>query len=176
MTNVRVAVRNATTQQWWNGTAWQATIVQFEASLTAPGTPSTGWSYSWAPPGAGSYALQVTAVDAAGKVDASKPFVPFSYAPASPDAARAERYGLVADEQPGPVASPITFTGNATDDLSVASVRVGIRNNTTLQWWNGAASQTTATTVNATLASPGARRPPRATSGHHPRPAPTRCR
>ena len=60
VTNVRVAIRNASTQQWWNGTAWQATIVQFEATLTAPGTPSTGWSYAWAPPAAGSYAVQVT--------------------------------------------------------------------------------------------------------------------
>ena len=156
VTNVRVAIRNASTQQWWNGTAWQATIVQFEATLTAPNTPSTAWSYSWAPPGAGSYAVQVTAVDAAAKVDASKPFVPFSYAPPSSDTAAPN--GTVTSPTSNQVlsASPITFSGNATDDLSVASVRLGIQNRTTLQWWNGTAFQTTATTVNATLASPGA--------------------
>jgi hypothetical protein len=156
VTNVRVAIRNATTQQWWNGTAWQATIVQFEASLTAPGTPSTGWSYAWAPPGAGSYAIQVTAVDAAAKVDPSKPFVPFSYTPGNPDTAAPN--GTVSAPTNGQVltSSPITFSGNATDDRSVTNVRVAIRNVTTSQWWNGSAWQTAIFQHESTLTSPGA--------------------
>ena len=81
VTNVRVAIRNVTTMQWWNGTAWQAAIVNFEATLTAPGTTSTGWSLTWSnPPAAGNYAIQVTAVDGTGKVDATKPWVPFRMA------------------------------------------------------------------------------------------------
>ena len=64
-------------------------------------------------------------MDAAAKVDASKPFVPFTYAPASPDTANPN--GTVTSPTNDQVlsASPITFSGNATDDRSVASVRVG---------------------------------------------------
>ena len=77
VTNVRVAIRNVTTLQWWNGTGWGTTFVNLEATLTAPGTVSTAWSFTWNPPATGSYALQVTAVDGTGKVDATKPWVPF---------------------------------------------------------------------------------------------------
>ena len=37
--------------------------------------------------------------------------------------------------------APISFSGNATDDLSVTNVRVAIRNASTQQWWNGTAWQ-----------------------------------
>jgi Bacterial Ig domain len=50
--------------------------------------------------------------------------------------------------------SPVTITGNATDNVGVASVRVSIRNNTTLQWWNGS-SWGPFTYVLATLSAPG---------------------
>ena len=81
VTNVRVAIRNVTTMQWWNGTGWGTTFVNFEATLTAPGTTSTAWSLAWTvPTGTTNYAIQVTAVDGAGKVDATKPWVPFRVA------------------------------------------------------------------------------------------------
>jgi hypothetical protein len=34
--------------------------------------------------------------------------------------------------------APVAISGTASDDAGVASVRVAIRNNATLQWWNGA--------------------------------------
>ena len=143
VTNVRVAIRNVTTSQWWNGSAWQTAIFQHEAILTAPGTTSTAWSLRGCRRGAGSYAIQVTAVDGVGKVDATKPWVPFSYASPSRRRGRAERHRDVADPESGGAARPRTFTGNATDDVSVTNVRVAIRNVTTTQWWNGTSWGTT---------------------------------
>ncbi|HEY6565953.1 MAG TPA: Ig-like domain-containing protein [Actinomycetota bacterium] len=35
------------------------------------------------------------------------------------------------------VASPVQFTGSATDDVGVTQVEIAIRNNATLQWWTG---------------------------------------
>ena len=129
VTNVRVAIRDVADQQWWNGTAWQATPVQFEATLTAPGTTSTAWSYAWTPPAAGTYAVQVTAVDAAGKVDPSKPYVQFSYSAGVADTANPN--GLVSSpEQPTGASprSPITSPAPPPTTSAVTNVRVALRN------------------------------------------------
>ena len=47
------------------------------ASVTSPGTTSTGWIYAWAPPGTGSFAIQARATDGAGNVDPTRPSVAF---------------------------------------------------------------------------------------------------
>ncbi len=77
---VRVAIQDRVSKQWYrsNGT-WGAFQHQL-ATLAASGAMSTGWTYSWAPPpgGSGLYAVQVAAADAAGNVDATKPWVSFS--------------------------------------------------------------------------------------------------
>ena len=53
------------------------------------------------------------------------------------------------------VSAPVTITGTAADDTGVASVKLGIRQNSTNLWWNGTAWTTTAAKVNAVLANPG---------------------
>ena len=82
VSNVNIAIKNRTTGQWWSGSGWQATFKWFAvATLGTPGGTSTGWQYSWNPPaGAGSYALQVRADDAAGNIDPTQPFVNFTVA------------------------------------------------------------------------------------------------
>jgi hypothetical protein len=154
--SVRVGIRNNTTLQWWNCTGWQTGATTQNAALTAPGTMSTAWSLSWAPPAAGPYALQVTAVDGAGKVDATKPWVPFSYSPASSDQAPPNATVTSPTNNQSFPLGPRTFTGNATDDVSVTNVRVAIRNVTTQQWWNGTGWGTTFVNLEATLTAPGA--------------------
>ena len=66
---VRIAIQNTATLQWWNGTSstWGA-FAQNQAVVAAPGSTSTTWSYSFAPPAAGRYGYQVTAVDSTGNV------------------------------------------------------------------------------------------------------------
>ena len=82
VTKVDIAIKNRTTGQWWSGTTWQATFKWFAvATLGTPGGTSTSWQYTWNPPtGAGSYALQVRADDAAGNIDPTQPFVNFTVA------------------------------------------------------------------------------------------------
>jgi DNA-binding beta-propeller fold protein YncE len=82
VTKVNLAIKNRTTGQWWSGTTWQASFKWFAvATLLSPGGTSTGWQYAWSPPvGAGSYALQVRADDAAGNFDTTQPFVNFTVA------------------------------------------------------------------------------------------------
>jgi hypothetical protein len=48
----------------------------------------------------------------------------------------------------------VTFSGTATDNVSVASAQVAIRNSATGQWWNGA-GWGSFTWLNTSLATPG---------------------
>jgi hypothetical protein len=65
---VRVAIRDRATLQWWTGSGWGA-YTALPATLTAPGSPSTGWRLSWTPPQQGSWFIQARAVDTLGAVD-----------------------------------------------------------------------------------------------------------
>jgi hypothetical protein len=81
VTSVQVAIRNRTTLQWWNGTGWGSAFIWLNgASLGTPGGASTTWSYAWTPPGAALYAVTARAFDAAGNVDATRPWVNFQVA------------------------------------------------------------------------------------------------
>jgi hypothetical protein len=155
VSRVRVGIRNTATAQWWNGTGWQSAFVTQDATLTAAGTTSTGWSLSWAPPAAGSFAIQVIAVDGADKTDPTKPWVTFSYAPAVSDQTPPNATVSVPVRNAAYPLGPITFSGNATDDVSVTNVRVAIRNTATAQWWNGSGWGTAFVNLEATLTAPG---------------------
>jgi DNA-binding beta-propeller fold protein YncE len=154
VTNVRVAIRRTSDQLWWNGSTWQASAVNFEATLTAPGTTTTAWSYAWTPPAADSYAVQVSAVDGAGNVDESKPYVRFSYTDGVADSANPN--GLVSKPSNDEVFSsaPIDIDGTATDDVGVTNVRVELRNVASGLYWNGTAWQAISVPLEATLATP----------------------
>ena len=65
VTQVEVAIRNNATMQWWTGSGWGAFRYNV-ATVTSPGSPSTTWSYQFAPPAGGFYGYQVRARDAAG--------------------------------------------------------------------------------------------------------------
>ena len=75
--SVQVAIRNRTTLQWLqpNGT-WGATFRWLDgATLSNPNGQSTGWTYNWLTPPAGSgiYLIQVRARDAALNVESDPP-------------------------------------------------------------------------------------------------------
>lgn len=80
VTRVRIAVRNAATQLWLqaNGT-FASTFAQFDATLSAPGTSSTGWTWVRSLP-AGSYYVQSKATDASGRNETVTPWVAFTIA------------------------------------------------------------------------------------------------
>ncbi|HEY3238998.1 MAG TPA: NHL repeat-containing protein, partial [Acidimicrobiia bacterium] len=79
--SVKVAVKNQDTGLWWrpNGT-WGA-FVQHDAILSASGSATTGWTFTWPGAPTGRYALQVFTQDGTGKTDPTKPWVPFRTAP-----------------------------------------------------------------------------------------------
>ena len=82
--SVQVAIRNRTTLQWLqpNGT-WGATFRWLDgATLSNPNGQSTGWTYNWLTPPAGSgiYLIQVRARDAALNSNPTRPSVNFSIA------------------------------------------------------------------------------------------------
>ena len=80
---VRIGIRDRTTGLWLRGNGTWGAFQNQQAVLGTPGGTSTGWTYSFTPPtgGSGNYALQVAAVDAAGNVDPTKPWVPFQLNP-----------------------------------------------------------------------------------------------
>lgn len=152
---VRVRIRNTADQQWWNGTDWQVDPVDYLATLDAPGTTTTGWTHEWAPPMEGTFAIQVAATDTGGNTDQSKPYVRFVYSTTldttAPD-------GTVSSPSNGQTvsASPVLLSGSATDDVGVAGVRIAIRDNGTMLWWNGSGWQSGYTTLLAGLDDAGA--------------------
>ena len=140
------------------GTAprWAATRTTFDATLDQPGAdrrpdgPTTG-----TPPADGSYAVQVSAVDGAGNVDQSKPYLRFSYATGPVDTVAPN--GTLITPPPGAVRAvePLTFSGSATDDVGVSEVRIAIRDTGNERWWNGTGWQAAFATSPATLSDLG---------------------
>jgi hypothetical protein len=64
-TAVRIAIQDTVSKQWWTGSGW-GSYTNVPTVLAVPGSASTTWSYTFAPPAPGRYGYQVTAVDAAG--------------------------------------------------------------------------------------------------------------
>ncbi|MNC86540.1 hypothetical protein D3C83_22120 [compost metagenome] len=76
--SVSVAIKNGTTNLWLRTDGTWGLFQWLPASLTTPGGTSSAWTFPWAPPGTGSFTLQVKATDAAGNIDPTKPSVPFT--------------------------------------------------------------------------------------------------
>ncbi|MET0524343.1 MAG: Ig-like domain-containing protein, partial [Nocardioides sp.] len=68
-TAVRIGIQDTVSKLWWTGSGWGA-FTNVPTVLAVPGSASTTWSYTFAPPASGKYGYQVTAVDAAGNVSA----------------------------------------------------------------------------------------------------------
>ncbi len=153
---VRIAVKNRVTGLWLqaDGT-WTTTASAFRlADLANPGAASTAWSLTLALP-VGDYGFSAKAVDTAGLMDATVPWNQFQMRSGDTVAANGTLTSPTANQTIPQ--GPITLTGQATDDVALGTVKVGIQNATTKQWLKADGTfQTAYTTVNATLASPGA--------------------
>jgi tripartite motif-containing protein 71 len=149
---VQVAIRDVGSGQWWTGSAWGSGQQWLAATVFSPGASTTGWSFTWPAPGIGSYELHARAVDAASNVDSSPAMAPFSVAP-SDTSAPTTTLSTPTNGQSF-LLGPISISGSASDDVGVTQVRVSIRNNATLQWWNGSTWGAFAY-VPATLLTPG---------------------
>lgn len=154
VSRAQVAVRNTSTGQWRqpNG-SWGSQFAWLTATLAAPGSTSTTWSYSYAAT-AGSYTAGLRVTDSSGSVDGSLPWVSFRVA-ATTDAAPDTRIASPAQAQ---VVAPgtVTLAGAATDDRAVSSVEVAVRDGSG-RWLRSDGTWTTTTTwlSGATLSAPG---------------------
>jgi len=159
VSRVEMAIKNRTTNKYWNGSSWVSgwTWITPGATLASPGATSTSWSYTWTPPGTGPYAVSVRAVDAAGNIDATRPYYNFTVASTSDTTAPDATMTAPANNATLP-AGTITATGSATDNTGVAAVDVMIKDRTTNKYWNGSSwvSGFRWLSAAATLTSPGA--------------------
>ena len=153
VSSVRLAIyRNVAGGQYWNGSGWQSTSVLVSAGLTALRSTDTNWVYTFAAPPGGVFYLSVFAIDGASNVGTS-PWQTFSITDSSPPTVSLTSPTL----NQAFATRPVTITGTAADNVEVGSVQVAIyRPGGAGQFWNGAAWQTTYTTVAATLSAPGA--------------------
>lgn len=155
---VRVSVQNRQTGAWWQPDgSWGGAFAAVDAPLTQPGGPSTAWSLNWVPPGPGDYGMQAAALDRAGNVDASVPYVPFTVYDGVADTHAPET--SVSSPTVGQYVptQPVTIAGTATDGQSVASVAVAVQDRVSKKWWQlGGGWADGFQSFSASLAAPGA--------------------
>lgn len=156
---VQVAVRDTSTGLYWN--PHNASWVTWKYWSLTPwwgAAPSQSVSYEWAFKGVtrgASYAIDVRAMDTSGNYSWLKS-ASVSVLSGTPDVAPPD--ATLTSPAPNAVlpGGPVTFTGTATDDVSVASVRIGVRDRTTGLWWQPGGGWGAFAWLTATTASPGA--------------------
>jgi hypothetical protein len=173
--NVEVAVQDFKTGLWWDATdaSWEATKTFGIASYTATNAPATSvnWKFIFAGTAKqGQYLAEVRSLDQNGNVSqsvirsfamtgATAPPVP---PPPTTDTTRPDGRLLFPAPPPQPAANlplgTVHFTGDASDNVGVTSVKVALKRNSDGRWWTGTGSTgfgTTYTTFDATLGTPG---------------------
>jgi hypothetical protein len=79
VTEVRIGVRNRDNNLWLQGDgSWGTAYAYRLATVDSPGATSTGWTINVNLPAAGNYAFDARARDAAGNLDGSAAWRPFS--------------------------------------------------------------------------------------------------
>lgn len=134
---VRVAITNSSGLSW-TGSAWSAGAT-VEATLATPNAIATDWSYTFNPPLAGLYTVTATARDSTGADLTPTEPVSFEVTGSVPDTVAPDATVTAPTNNQVMALSGATFTGNATDNVGVAKVKVAIRNRTTLRYWTGTA-------------------------------------
>lgn len=154
---VTLNIKDTVNNVWWQpGGGWGPSAGALPATLANPGGTATAWSYSWTPPVAGSYAVQLRTDDAAGNTDATRPWITFTVASVLDTVKPTLAVTVPAPPATVP-AGNVLFSGSAADDIAVAKVEVAVRDTVTglylkpnNTWGSGFNWLTT------TLASPGA--------------------
>ncbi len=71
VTQVRVAIRNSDTRQWWHANGTWGELQWQPASLARPGRTTTAWSWRWPGGSPGTFVLHAQGRDGNGAVDAT---------------------------------------------------------------------------------------------------------
>ncbi|MFN7160733.1 MAG: S-layer homology domain-containing protein [Candidatus Gracilibacteria bacterium] len=141
---VKVSIKNNTTNTWWTGTSFTATIEQFStATLGAVTAGNTAWSY----PSAGTiafvhnnnYSVKVYAEDNAGNKNNTTPAtLTFTYNSGVVNPVDTQIPAVTIDQMTAPstlVKGTVTDTG--TPASGIASVKISIEDVAAQTWWNG---------------------------------------
>jgi DNA-binding beta-propeller fold protein YncE len=135
LASAEVSLKDTGSGLWWNGSSWTSSAVWLPATLDAPGSASSGWSFGWSAD-VGTYSLSARSTDTSANVDPTPASVSFSVvAPGTPDTVPPDSQVTFPTAGQTVTAGPVTFQGTATDQRGVASVDIGIRN-AAGQWWN----------------------------------------
>ena len=152
VTGVGVALQDQGTGRWWQGDGtWGIARAVVPATLDHPGALSTGWSYDWPAPGAGSFRVEAEVTDGLGAPDPTPAAVTFAVVAPEPD-------GVISAPVDGASLSDpaVAMAGTATAPEGVSQVQVAIKNRATGQWWRGDGTWGAFQRHDATLAAPGA--------------------
>jgi hypothetical protein len=156
ISRVELTIQDTVSSQYWTGSAWSASPTPINATLSAPNTAATNWSYTFNGGVQSTFVVTAKAFDSSNNPDASPETRTFTLAGAPDTQAPVSAVTFPANNGAAGTA-PVTITGTVTDNFSVASVRVLIRNNATNQWWNGTTGTWGPSVINnAVLVTPGA--------------------
>lgn len=130
---VEVGVKNVTTNQWLRSDGTWGAFQWLPIAVDTPGATSTTFSYVFNAPGDGSYGFQIRSADLAGLRSTSL-FQAFTVVTPSADTTPP----TVTQGSPAAgatVAGPtVTISGSAADNVSVADVKVAVKNSATGLW------------------------------------------
>jgi len=129
--SVGVAFQDRVSRQWYRPDGTWGPYHRFNAALSKPGTVNTGWSYTWTPPSAGAYVIQVVAKDTAGHPDAVLPYRRFDVDTTPPETFITSPTASTVQIRKGRTA---TISGTARDDHGVLYVYEAIQNRSTGKW------------------------------------------
>ena len=154
----RVAIKDRVSGLWYHADGtWGAYQYQL-ATLTAPGTTATNWSFNWTPPpnGSGSYAFGLATVDSAGNIDPTKPWTSFTVTTGGATDTIPPN-GVVEVPAANQVVTslPVQMSGTATDDTAVGEARVAIKDRVSGLWYHADGTWGAYQYQLATLTAPG---------------------
>jgi len=149
VTGVRLAITN-TAGLSWTGSGWSAAATTVDAALATPNGTATGWSYTFSPPVADTYTVTATARDTGG-ADPTPAGTSFTVTGTVPDTVAPDATVTAPTNNQVLSLAGATFTGNATDNIGVANVKVAIQNRTTKRWWNGTSWVTSTTWISGAV-------------------------
>ena len=130
---VRVAIRDNQTKQYWNGHAWQDNFSHIPARLDNPGGQLTVWELEDMPPGdgntSGRFSAWAWAYDGSGAFSGSEP-VTFHYDFTAPVI-------QLDGDLKNSFNESVSISGTASDDVGAKQVRFLVRERNSRMFWTG---------------------------------------
>jgi DNA-binding beta-propeller fold protein YncE len=136
VTNVDIYVKNRDTGQLWQANnTWSSTFAWHAATIAAPGTQMTTWSFNLPQIPLGNYSIGLRVKDAAANTYTAPTLTRFVITNSQPDTQAPVGTITSPTQDQSLLQEPITFQGTATDNVSVSVVDVYVKNRTNNTFW-----------------------------------------